>query len=153
MAWGNKYTVSFINQLGETIDIYFAFKDYVGASTALTGAANPLELNYQNSSEDIFEPIIELEAVIQIFVRDSSVSFEDFVTTEDDDIYVSILKDNVYKLFDGFVTLEEGNQPIKNDSPYTLTIRATVGLVLLKGVPFTDQAGDLFTGKNTLSNT
>jgi hypothetical protein len=69
MAWGNKYTVSFKNQLGETIDIYFAFKGYVGEITALTGAANPLELNYQNSSEDIFEPIIELEAVIQIFVK------------------------------------------------------------------------------------
>jgi hypothetical protein len=82
--------------------------------------------------------------------RNGAVSFEDFVTTEDDEIYVSILKDSVYKLFDGFVTLEEGNQPIKDDSPYTLTIRATTGLVLLKGVPFTDQAGNLFTGKNTI---
>lgn len=151
MAWGVKYRSIFTNQLGETYQVEFSYKDYAGAVTdiELTGVA----INYLNNAESVLpeNPIIPCECVVSIFVDTAdNISFENFVTTEDDEIKVTALKDSTYYIFHGFILAEEGSQEMR-DKPYVITVRATDALGFLKDIPLKTIAGANFSGMNTLA--
>ena len=152
MAYGMKYYLPFNNELGERYEIFIQFKDYVGSISNLVGAGDVLTLNYLYESEDILRhSIISQEAIINIAVpREGTVSFEDFITQSDDEIYVQIRKDNLHYIFHGFVVAEQGSQQFK-DAPYVIQLKCIDGLGLLKNTPLSDVNGSDFTGRRTFA--
>jgi hypothetical protein len=127
--------------------VNFAYKDYAGGITSLT--LSGLEINYINNDESVLpvNPIISCECIASIYEKTGVLSYEDFDTTEDDEILLTVIKGGVYYIFHGFVVAEEGSQDL-HDAPYIITIRATDALGLLKDVPLTTPSGTSFAGKN-----
>lgn len=148
-AYGIKYYLPFTNELQDTYEIFFSYDGFTGGITTLTGGTNPLTLTYQNNNEAVIAGIITLEAVIQIFVpHTSSLSFKDFTTDRDDEIYVYIKKGPHY-IFHGWVVAELGRQQFK-DAPYVIEVKCTDGLGLLKNVPLSSSVGTNLLGRQSL---
>jgi hypothetical protein len=141
MAYGIKYYIPFNNELAESYEIFIAYDGYVGAITTLQTTGQPLTLQYINNGEDILEPIQTLEATIQIFVpAGSAITFEDFISTSDNEIYVTVRKNGAQYLFHGWVIAEHGTQQFK-DAPFVIELKCTDGLGLLKNAPLSSNVG------------
>lgn len=148
MAWGNKYYTKFTNETASTFEIFFAYDGWAGGITDLgKTTGNPLELSWINNDENILAGIVPLEAIVQILIPvGSTISFENFITTKDDEILVTVLKDGSQYIFHGWVVAEQGSQQFK-DPPFVLEIKCTDGLGLLKKTPLTTAGGTNFTGR------
>jgi hypothetical protein len=151
MAYGNKYYFTFNNELQETYEVWFAWDGYAGAVTTVQASGNPIQLNYINNGESILEPLVTLEAIIQIRVpHNGTLTFEDFVTDRDDEIYVTIIKGGTHYLFEGWVVAEQGSQQFK-DPPYIIELKCVDGLGLMKNAPLSNSLGVDFTGRQSLA--
>lgn len=151
MAWGIKYTSTFQNRLGENYMVNIAYKDWASGITSIRLAA--LEINYLNSEEQLLLPVnpfipCECRFVVEAY---DTISFEDFVTTEDDEILVTVLKDGTHYIFHGFVMAEEGEQRLR-DYPFQINVHATDSLGMLKNIPLQTPGLTDFVGKVSLIN-
>lgn len=150
--YATKYILTFGNDLNERYDIYFDVLDYVGPITQLTGPDDVLTIRCTSGDENKMEPILGKEAIINIIVEeDTSISISDLVAQHDNDIRVSVYRDEDYTRpdFQGFVVVEDNSQPFL-DPPYTLSVRALDGLGLLKGVDLVDANGLRFVGNYSI---
>lgn len=152
MAYGQKYHLSFTNQINEDYTIYFMRKDYSGGSTALTGSGETLRIK-NNNDDDRFAPILSKEAIIDIDIRETqALGITDFLAVEDDDWNVVIYKQlGEPAIFNGFLVVEDSSQPL-HDRPLQLHLRASDGLPLLKNVPLKMSDGTDFTGLNNITD-
>lgn len=146
--YSTKYILGFTNDLNELYEIYFDFLDYSGEIIQLSGTDDALTLRSTNGDENKLEPILGTEALINILVEeDTPVTIADLVAQHDNDIRVTIFRDQDYSksVFQGFVVVEDNSQPFL-DPPYILSIRALDGLGLLKGVDLVDTNALRFVG-------
>lgn len=148
MAYGLKYIMSFNNLKDEFYEVYFEFLDYVGPVSPIVGTDDCITLQSTSADKDKLLPILGTECLININVDSTStLSIFDFIATTDEQVRVTIYKDNNYDnaVFQGFVSLDFNTQPFI-DPPFTISLRALDGLGLLQGVDLADTLNVPFSG-------
>ncbi len=145
--YSNKYYIQFTNDLGEFIEIYFAFLDYTGPLIEVTASSAALEIKNTGGDEDKLFNMCGAEAYIKFLIEDDSVSIDDFVADQDLAIEVFCYMNRQYdqSIFQGFIVAEDNSQPFV-DPPFEVTVRCTDGIGLLKGVYFLKTDGTPFSG-------
>jgi len=88
LAKSEKYRIEFKNRQGDTCTVQFMYEGYTGSSTYLTPSSRPFILSEYNTDENMFKPYRPQQATINIVASDSSVTMENFMTDNDDDILV-----------------------------------------------------------------
>jgi hypothetical protein len=141
MAWIEKYNVGCID-LGEIqwlAKIYGS--DFAGTVTTLKGQVDPIVVAHLNESDDIFDPIKEVKAVLSI---ESLTSFQldDLFSNEDMYFYVEIYQgidsaDTLY--WAGYVDNEQ-YQEAYEAPPYAAEIHCIDGLALLREILYEDDS-------------
>ena len=150
--YNTKYILPFTNDLNELYEIYFEFLDYTGDITQLVGTDDVLTIRSTAGDENKLEPILGTEALINIFVdEDTPLSISDLVAQHDNDIRVTIYRDEDYtkSIFQGFIVVEDNSEPFL-DRPFVLSVRALDGLGLLKGVDLVDADDLRFVGSQSI---
>lgn len=153
-----KYIIPFENNLNQPYEIFLNYRDYTGSFTTLIAGDPPCNIQSTNGDQDPLYPLLGSELTMTIpvgvtvnnVVQNANLTIRDFVATNDKDIQVQIFynKDYSKTVWEGYVDVEANSQPFY-DPPFVLSIRATDGLGLLKGVDFTDADGNLFAGSLT----
>lgn len=145
MAYGTRYQGQYSNEIQVLFTVDIKQKDYVGDPE--TFIVQDLELS--DSTDE--GAIIAREARLDIRCAiGSAIDWETFLTGNYDEWYIEVYDEN-YCHFEGFLTPEEGNAPFL-DKPYSITIRASNALKLLKDANLTRLDGSNFKGKFTLSD-
>lgn len=150
--YSTKYILPFTNDLNELYEIYFDVLDYAGPITMLTGTDDVLTKRCTTGDENKLEPILGTEALINIWVEENTpISISDLVAQQDNQIRVTIYRDEDYSLpdFQGFIVVEDNSQPFL-DPPFALSVRALDGLGLLKGIDLSDTNGLRFIGLQSI---
>lgn len=143
-----QYILPFTNDLNEFYEIYFERLNFVGDVVNLIGAEAALTLRCTAGDESKVTPILGTECLIGIWAEeDTPITLEDLVATEDNEIRITIFRDEDYTkvVFQGFIVVEDNSEPFL-DRPYAINIRALDGLGLLKGVDLVDTNGLKFKG-------
>lgn len=149
MAYELQYKLPFKNQLGESIEILFSQKDGpVVEPEVLKGEFPALALEYNGESSK-YDCILSLSATINILATvGSGIDNLTFTQSTYEEWIVTATQDGTF-IFQGFLIPENGGIRLK-DKPYTITVKATDGLGLLKNFPLTDVVGNPFVGRNSL---
>lgn len=159
--YNTKFILGFTNDIGDTYEVFFDYKDYVGNSTLLYGTSDCLTIKSVSSDDDKLHPINGQQAIINIHVgpvydrslptgnevANLTVSIKDFVVTGDKDIMTTVYRNKNYALavFVGFVMVQDISQPLM-DAPYDIVVNATDGLGLLSNVDMITTTGELYSG-------
>jgi hypothetical protein len=147
MAYTLFYTAHFKNEQSQDVEIYIYKKDVDPPDTVehyeLSEEGSRCTTTDNGEGQTKYDCIITRELALSFDTRDPlSMTWESFVESEHDTWKVEMILDS-QKYFEGFVTPDEGFGPFQ-DKPYDVTIRATNGLTLLKGVELSDVNGDPF---------
>jgi hypothetical protein len=127
-----------------TLEIYE--KDGTDAPETILGVENPIQINYQNTSEQILEPFIGSEATLNL------IATEDFhlqdLYTEDELRWLINIKRNGSVIWRGFI-IPDGCQESFTFTPYTISVNAVDTLGLLKNLSYVQNDGNFWLGKQT----
>jgi hypothetical protein len=127
-----------------TLEIYE--KDGTDAPETILGVENPIQINYQNTSEQILEPFIGSEATLNL------IATEDFqlqdLYTEDELRWLVNIKRNGSVIWRGFI-IPDGCQESFSFTPYTISVNAVDTLGLLKNLSYVQNDGNFWLGKQT----
>lgn len=150
MAYHLHYNITFQNRITENIRIELYKKD-VEVDEAESLKALSLRRSYPKGDGDKFDNIIGCELSFDLWLRvNDTPEFHDFLVTYNDEWKVIVYSDEQVE-FAGFLTPGEGEAEFQN-KPYQITLNATDGLGLLKGVELTAINGDDFEGINLISD-
>ena len=148
MAYHLHHTVSFYNCLNEELRVELYKKDVVPYDVTEL-LATSFSVNYPSGNGDKFDTMIACEAKLTLYLQDTDTqTFTDFIVTFADEWKMVAYNDNQV-VFIGFLTPGEGRAEFQ-DKPYDISLTATDGLALLKGVPLTKADGSKFTGVNLI---
>lgn len=154
MAYELYYTAHFKNELSQDVEIYIEKKD-AGSPAAVEELEVPESdsrcvLTDESEGQDAFEStIIDRTLSLALWATGgNSLTWETFVDAEHDTWKITMLIDGM-KYFEGFITPDEGQAPFQ-DKPYSVNIKATTGLSLLKGIELKNVNGDEFRGDHSL---
>lgn len=149
MAYFTKYTCNFTNQLDEEVEVLIQQKD--GSGYAVNYPCERLEITTNGEEQSPFDCILakQLTLVMHIPESDTDMDWDTLLASNYDDWKIIVTINNTRKEFEGFLVPEEGSVPFR-DKPYSITLKATTGIALLKGVSLTDVNGDNFNGEHTL---
>lgn len=127
-----------------TLEIYE--KDGIDAPETILGVENPIQINYQNTGEEIFEPFIGSEATLNLIATEE-FQLEDLYT-EDELRWLVIIKRNSSVIWRGFI-IPDGCQESFTFTPYTISVNAVDTLGLLKNLSYVQNDGNFWLGKQT----
>jgi hypothetical protein len=150
MAYYNKYTAQYYNQIGQFVEVQFwntTFSDTIKNLPLVS-----FKMEYANGNQDKFDPvIIGCRCIIVVRAKHDSadeLNNETFYANAYDDWKVLAYVDGI-QIFAGFITMDVEPYVLK-DKPYNIVITATDGLGLLKNTALSDVSGVDFVGRNTL---
>lgn len=148
MGYTPYYRVKVTNEQQREIEVIISRKD--GAPVDILDFDSP-DLFFTDNGEENEKSnwivIRQMELVIDIPVG-SPVTWESFISDDYLDWMVVATIDGL-PWFHGFLVPDEGSAPFL-DQPYSITIKATNGLALLKNTPLVDSNGQEFSGNDTL---
>jgi hypothetical protein len=121
-------------------------KDGIDAPETILGVENPIQINYQNTSEQILEPFIGSEATLNLIATED-FQLEDLYT-EDELRWLVNIKRNGSVIWRGFI-IPDGCQESFTFTPYTISINAVDTLGLLKNLSYVQNDGNFWLGKQT----
>lgn len=127
-----------------TLEIYE--KDGVDAPETILGVENPIQINYQNTGEEIYEPFIGSEATLNLIATEE-FQLEDLYT-EDELRWLINIKRNGSVIWRGFI-IPDGCQESFTFTPYTISVNAVDTLGLLKNLSYVQNDGNFWLGKQT----
>lgn len=153
MAYSERYNFTF----NETIDrrnptslndyeVKILEKDYVGTSEEILAIENPVQINYTNSSDKIFEPLNGSEATLNLIATEE-FQLEDLYTEDELRWLVEIYRNNSI-IWRGFI-IPDGCQESFTFTPYTISVNAVDTLGLLKNLAYVQNSGDFWLGKQS----
>jgi hypothetical protein len=128
-----------------TLEIYE--KDGTDAPETILGVENPIQINYQNTSEQILEPFIGSEATLNL-IATQDFQLQDLYT-EDELRWLVNIKRNGSVIWRGFI-IPDGCQESFTFTPYTISVNAVDTLGLLKNLSYVQNDGNLWLGKQTI---
>jgi len=147
LARSEKYRIEFVNRQGDTCTIQLLYEGWGGAVTYLTPANRPFILQEFNTQEDLFKPFRPQQAVINIIASDSSVTMENFMTDNDNDIEVIFSFGSFSPYWYGFI-LQDNFQETWIAGEHILTLTATEGIGQLSEKEFSNNGVEV-TGRIT----
>jgi len=121
-------------------------KDGTDAPETILGVENPIQINYQNTSEQILEPFIGSEATLNLIATED-FQLEDLYT-EDELRWLVNIKRNGSVIWRGLI-IPDGCQESFTFTPYTISINAVDTLGLLKNLSYVQNDGNLWLGKQS----
>ena len=142
MARSEKYRIEFKNRQGDTCTVQFMYEGYTGSSTYLTPASRPFVLSEYNTDENMFKPYRPQQATINIVASDSSVTMENFMTDNDDDILVIFSFGSFSPYWYGYI-LQDNFQESWIATSHILTLTATEGIGQLSEKEFSDDGAEV----------
>jgi len=146
MAWIEKYNIeiSDISNCPWYVKIYE--EDASIVSEELTGSGSPIVFEYTNKSDDIFSPLKEVRANINI-VTDQHFYLSDLYSYEPFTFKVDIFKNDTSTLyFSGYLNPQKYSEPY-DDGVNVITIVASTGIELLSDIKYLDDTGDYYNGR------
>lgn len=153
MSYNLRYTLDFnITQddrqplVFETATLEIYEKDGTASPETILGVENPIQINYQNTSEQILEPFIGSEATLNLIATED-FQLEDLYT-EDELRWLINIKRNGSVIWRGFI-IPDGCQESFTFTPYTISVNAVDTLGLLKNLSYVQNDGNFWLGKQT----
>jgi hypothetical protein len=148
MAWEPKYRVGNYDLGGVQWTAVFNFDEYHGAVTTLKGGGSPIKFEFQNTSDDVFDPWHPSQVIVSIKVQNENfVLADELYSTEPMHCYVEIFQgDEVSSAgipyWKGYVDPSQLNEPY-DVLPYDIEVTCVDGLTILEQIPFYDTIDDL----------
>ena len=109
--------------------------DFTGDYTLLKATGNPLNISYDNESDDVFDPMRPSRATFEVY-SETNFALLDLYSVEDMHYPVTIYCNDTL-FWSGYVetqNYEEVYEPV----PYAVSITATDGLSTLENILFAD---------------
>ena len=109
--------------------------DFTGDYTLLKATGNPLNISYENESDDVFDPMRPSRATFEVY-SETNFALLDLYSVEDMHYPVTIYCNDTL-FWSGYVetqNYEEVYEPV----PYAVSITATDGLSILENILFAD---------------
>jgi hypothetical protein len=125
--------------------VNFFFTDYDGNPITIYGGARPFVLGEFNSDEDLFKPIRQQQATLEILASASGVKLEDFLSEDEDNIQVRFDFGDFSQYWLGFLS-QEDMQETWIATNHILTLRADDGIGRLKNIELGDNDGNTLLG-------
>lgn len=136
MAKGLKYYFSFLSQQSGTHRVEFWFEGFTGDAIEIQGGQRPIILSEYNTSEDIFKPYRPFQAEIEVIGSSTTITMDDFVMDNDNDIEVKFYHSYPTRLcWQGFI-LQDNFQEVWEDTRHYIKLTATEGIGLLDNIEF-----------------
>ncbi len=142
MARSEKYRIEFKSREGDTCTVQLLFEGWTGGVTYLTPAARPFVLSEYNTDENLFKPYRPQQATINIIASDSSVTMDNFVTNNDNDIEVIFSFGSFSPYWYGFI-LQDNFQETWVAGEHVLTLTATEGIGQLSEKQFSNNGAEV----------
>lgn len=147
MAYELHHTIEFNSPITEAVRVELYKDETPDEVTELKGIQ--FKMNYLKGAGDKYDTLIPCEATIIFQIdRNSELSYSDFLVSFKTEWKVIAKVDDVI-VFTGWLTPGEGNSEFQ-DAPYDISLSATDGIGLLKGVVLSDLNGEPFTDTNLL---
>lgn len=127
LAKQEKYRLEFVNREGDTCQVQFHYEGWTGAVTYLTPSTKPFVLSEYNTDENVFKGFRPQQATINIIASDSSVTMENFMADNDDDILVIFSFGSFSPYWYGYI-LQDNFQETWIGTSHVLTLTATEGI-------------------------
>lgn len=142
MARQEKYRMEFKNRQGDTCQVQFHYEGWTGGVTYLTPAARPFVLSEYNTNEDYFKAYRPQQAIINIIASDSSVTIDNFITNNDDDILIIFSFGSFSPYWYGYI-LQDNFQETWIETSHVLTLTATEGIGQLSEKQFSNEGAEI----------
>ena len=142
MARSEKYRIEFKSREGDTCTVQLLYEGWTGGVTYLTPAARPFVLSEYNTDENLFKPYRPQQATINIIASDSSVTMDNFVTNNDNDIEVIFSFGSFTPYWYGFI-LQDNFQETWIAGEHVLTLTATEGIGQLSEKEFSNNGAEV----------
>jgi len=139
MAWGEKYKCEFADNLGLVWTIKIYEDGYASTVTELKATGQPLTFNFLGNSDDIYDPIQEIEVQLRVY-SSTNFALADLYATENMHfkvIITTLFGGSPVTRFEGYIDCGNYEEPYE-DVPYEVTITACCGLKFLKEIKFDD---------------
>ena len=120
--------------------------DYEGLASEIQAQQNPIQINYQNTSNNKLEPIIGSECTLNLIATED-FELEDLYTENEREFLVEIFK-NDSLIWSGFI-IPDGCQEAFTFAPYPISVNAVDGLGLLKNLSYLQNDGNFYLGKQS----
>ena len=142
LAKQEKYRIEFINRQGDTCTVQLHYEGWTGGVTYLTPAARPFVLSEYNTDENLFKGYRPQQANINIIASDSSVTMNNFVADNDDDILVIFGFSTFSAYWYGYI-LQDNFQETWIAGSHILTLTATEGIGQLSEKQFSNNGAEV----------
>lgn len=129
MSWEVKYRCEYKDLYGVDWKIDVEEDNFAGAITALTASDNALRIDWDNKSDDVFDPIKSSEASLEVLVQ-TNFALDDIYAVQDLQFRMSVYMDDVL-YWRGFINTRNYKEPY-DQPPYPVTITAVCGLEFLE---------------------
>jgi len=151
MAWGEKYKCEFADNLGLVWTVKIYEDGYASTVTELKATGQPLTFNFLGNSDDIYDPIQEIEVQLRVY-SSSNFALADLYATEN--MHFKMVITTPYggldgTRFTGYIDCGDYQEPYE-EPPYEVTITAVCGLRFLKEIPYDDD-GTPYNGRMLIS--
>ena len=120
--------------------------DYYGESSEIQAQQNPIQINYQNTSNNKLEPIIGSECTLNLIATED-FQLEDLYTENEREFLVNVYRNNDL-IWTGFI-IPDGCQEAFTFAPYPISVNAVDGLGLLKNLSYVQNDGNFYLGKQS----
>lgn len=127
LAKQEKYRLEFINTQGDICQVQFHYEGWTGGVTYLTPSVRPFVLSEYNTQDEYFKAYRPQQAIINIIASDSSVTMENFMADNDDDILVIFSFGSFAPYWYGYI-LQDNYQETWIGTSHILTLTATEGI-------------------------
>jgi hypothetical protein len=154
MAYTDRYFFTFYADrdtriLGGSSDLFECIiqqLDYVGVSEEIQAQENPVQINYQNTSDYKMQAIRGSECTLNLIATED-FELEDLYTENEREFLVLIYK-NGDVIWRGFI-IPDGCQEQFMFTPYGISINAVDTLGLLKNLSYVQNDGNFWLGKQS----
>lgn len=143
MDWGPKYRLQFHDIWDVKWTALLHFRDYKGSITDLQGSEEAIVFDFQNGSDDVFDPLKPSSVTFNI-VNTENFAFSDIYTAADMQIWVEIFQgdeadsDTGVPYWVGWVDPNSYEEPYDVE-PNVVSMTCIDGLSLLEEIPYVEE--------------
>jgi hypothetical protein len=120
--------------------------DYAGEPIEIQAQQNPIQINYQNTSNLKLDPIMGSECTLNLIATED-FQLEQLYTENEREFMVEVYR-NFDLIWTGFI-IPDGCQESFTFAPYAISVNAVDGLGLLKNLSYVQNDGNFYVGKQS----
>jgi hypothetical protein len=120
--------------------------DYAGEPIEIQAQQNPIQINYQNTSNLKLDPIMGSECTLNLIATED-FQLEQLYTENEREFMVEVYR-NSDLIWTGFI-IPDGCQEAFTFAPYPISVNAVDGLGLLKNLSYVQNDGNFYLGKQS----